>query len=67
MLYPCSPNLQSLPMPGIGFCQNIFIDQYALDRVCCQVRPLTPERVPASAGRATQTPTDPPAIGYRLQ
>jgi hypothetical protein len=32
MMYPCSPSLQSLPVPGVGFCQSIFVDRSAVDQ-----------------------------------
>jgi len=31
MVYPRSPSLQTLPVPGIGFCQSIFVDWCAVD------------------------------------
>jgi hypothetical protein len=32
MLYPCSPSLQTLPVPGIGFCQSVSVGQGAVDQ-----------------------------------
>jgi hypothetical protein len=32
MMYPGSPGLQTLPVPGVGFCQSIFVDQRAAHR-----------------------------------
>jgi len=57
-MHPCSPSLQSLPVPGIGFCQSILVDQYAPDRARFRAWCLTQEGVPASAGPATQTADD---------
>ena len=67
MLYPCSPSLQTLPVPGIGFCQSILVDQYAPDRSRFRVWSLRSEGVVASTGQPSQTAADPPATGYRLQ
>jgi hypothetical protein len=49
MLYPRSPNpcstsLQSLPVPGIGFCQTILVDQDAVVRSHARLWPFTPGR-----------------------
>jgi hypothetical protein len=53
MMYPCSPSLQSLPVPGIGFCQTICLDRDAIARPHRRLWPLTPGRRP---GSTEQTP-----------
>ena len=62
MLYPCSPSLQSLPVPGIGFCQRILVDQYAFDRAHRRVWGWCP----AATDRASQEAADVAAAGQRL-
>jgi len=58
MLYPCSPSLQSLPVPGIGFCQSIFVDRGAVDQ---------PRLGPISTDRTSRDAIDVAAVGHRLQ
>jgi len=53
MLYPCSPSLQTLPVPGIGFCQSIFVDRSAADRLHWRAWPLI-----QSAAGSSQVSTD---------
>jgi hypothetical protein len=65
MVYPRSPSLQTLPVPGVGFCQTIFVDQDVLDRAHFRNWSLTPGGL-ASTGW-TQEPAEPPATAYRLQ
>jgi hypothetical protein len=66
MLYPCSPSLQSLPVPSIGFCQTIFVDQDAVVRPHRRFWPLIPGWVPISTDRTPQGGADLAAVAYRL-
>jgi hypothetical protein len=66
MRYPCSPSLQTLPVPGIGFCQSIFVDQDAVDRAH-RLWSIAPGLGSVSAERTSQEAADLAAAGYRLQ
>jgi hypothetical protein len=66
MLNPCSPSLQSLPVPGIGFCQTIFVDQDAVVRPHRRFWPLIPGWVSTSTDRMPQGAADLAAVAYQL-
>jgi len=61
---PCSPTLQSLPVPGIGFCQTILADQGAVVRSHGRLWPFTP--APISTDRTPREAADVAAIAYQL-
>jgi hypothetical protein len=67
MLYPCSPSLQSLPVPGIGFCQTITIDQHALDRLRRPVWPFTQGCKLTWTDRTSQDAVEQDAIGHQVK
>jgi len=58
MLYPCSPSLYSLPVPGIGFCQSILFDRGTLDQQ---------RRGPISSNRTLQEAVDVAAINHLVK
>jgi hypothetical protein len=63
-MYPHSPSLRSLPIPDIGFCQNISVAQNARDLADCRDWSISKD---VSDHRPYRPPVDPPAIGYGLQ
>jgi hypothetical protein len=65
MMYPRSPSLQPLPVPGVGFCQSIFVDQDAAHRTDRGLWSFIAS--PFSIERSSPEPADPPAKGHRLQ
>jgi hypothetical protein len=67
MMYPCSVSLQALPVPGIGFCQSIFVDRDVVVRPNRGLWPLTAGRALISSEGAPQEATDAAAVGHQLQ
>jgi hypothetical protein len=64
MMYPCSPSLRSLPIPGIGFCQNISVAKNTRDLADYRAWSISKD---VSDHRPYQRSIDPPAIGYGPQ
>ena len=64
MPHPCSPSLQSFPVPGIGFCRAIFVDQEADLRPHRRPWPSTPGWVPISTDRTQQETGDVAAAAH---
>jgi hypothetical protein len=67
MTYPFSPGVQSLPVPGIGFCQSIFVDRDAVDRLHHPVWPFSQAWDPISTDRKSREAAGVAAVGYRVQ
>ena len=53
-MYPYSPSLQSLPVPGIGFCQSVSVGQSAVDQSHGQAWPFIRGWALISADRTSQ-------------
>jgi len=67
MMYPCSPSLQSLPVPGIGFCQSISVDRCAVDQPHRRAWPFIRwALISAETDRTPREAADVAAAGYQL-
>jgi hypothetical protein len=68
MMYPCSPSLQSLPVPGVGFCQSIFVDRCAVDQPHRRAWPFVRgwAQVSAETDRTPREAANMAAAAYQL-
>ena len=68
MMYPCSPSLQTLPVPGVGFCQGIFVDWSAVDQPHRRAWPFVRgwALVSAETARTPREPADVAATACQL-
>ena len=57
-MYPYSPSIQSLPVPGIGFCQTVSIGQSAVDQSHGQACPFIRGWALISADRTSREVAD---------
>jgi hypothetical protein len=65
-MYPYSPSLQSLPVPGIGFCHSVSVGQCAVDQSHERVWPFIRGWALISADRTPRELSDVAAAGYQL-
>jgi len=66
MMYLASPSLQTMPVPGIGFCSSIFVDRGEADRGRRTFWSSAPERGAASTDRMLLEAADVAAAASRL-
>ena len=65
-MYPYSPSSQSLPVPGIGFCQSVSIGQSAVDQSHGQAWPFIRGWALISADRTSREVADMAAAARQL-
>jgi len=65
-MYPYSPSLQSLPVPGIGFCQSVSVGQSAVDQSHGQAWPFIRGWALISADRTSREVADMAAAARQL-
>jgi len=65
-MYPYSPSLQSLPVPGIGFCQSVSVGQSAVDQPHGQATPFIRGWALISADRTSREVADVAAAARQL-
>ena len=66
MMYPCSPSLQSLLVPGIGFCQSVSVGQSVVDQPHGQAWPFIRGWALIAADRTSQELADVAAAARQL-